>query len=92
MAQPASDTLSLTGTQRKTAWRDLRSEAAKQSQPAGFSASVGQAVPTTFKIEPVPTKVGNSIPVLRPYDFAMMKGKLLIVNPSDKKIVEVITG
>jgi hypothetical protein len=31
-------------------------------------------------------------PALKPFDFAMVNGKLLIVNPSDKKIVEVISG
>ena len=32
------------------------------------------------------------MPVLKPFDFAMVNGKLLIVNPSDKKIVDVISG
>jgi hypothetical protein len=31
------------------------------------------------------------VPSLKPYDFAMTPRKLLIVNPSDKKIAEVIT-
>jgi hypothetical protein len=30
--------------------------------------------------------------MLKSFDFAMVNGKLLIVNPSDKKIVEVISG
>ena len=30
------------------------------------------------------------MPALKPFDFAMVNGKLLIVKPSDKKIVEVI--
>ncbi len=40
----------------------------------------------------VPSKAARDVPALRPYDFAMVQGKLLIVNPSDKKIAEVITG
>ena len=30
-------------------------------------------------------------PPLKTYDFAMLQHKLLIVNPDDKKIAEVIT-
>ena len=92
MASPASDTLTLTSAQRKTAWNDLHSQAAKQKAPSAFNATVGSVVPSTLKIEPVPSKVASAVPTLRPYDFAMVQGKLLIVNPSDKKMAEVITG
>lgn len=92
MARVASDTLSLTSTDRKTAWSDLRKEAATQNEPRSFDATVGAVVPTALNIEPVPTNVADAIPALRPYDFAIVPGKLLIVNPADKKIVDVITG
>lgn len=92
MSRPASDTLSLTATQRKTAWNDLSRAAAKQNSPSSFNARVGSVLPSTLKIEPVPSKAAKAIPSLRPYDFAMVRGKLLIVNPSDKKIADVITG
>jgi Protein of unknown function (DUF1236) len=92
MARAASDTLSLTSTERKTAWNDLRGQTATQNEPRSFNVTVGAVVPTTLKIEPVPSKVADAIPALRPYDFAMVRGKLVIVNPADKKIVEVITG
>ena len=91
MARPASDTLSLTSTQRKTVWNDLNRQASEQTLPHGFSATVGAAVPSAFKLEPVPSKTARDIPSLKSYDFAMTQGKLLIVNPSDKKIAEVIT-
>ena len=45
----------------------------------------------SVKLEPVTAKAVGDIPALRPYDFAMMEGQLLIVNPSDRKIVAVIT-
>jgi hypothetical protein len=92
MAQSsASDSLTLTNTQQKTAWRDLHTMNA-QSAPASFMAASGTAVPTTLKIKPVPGKTASAVPKLRSYDFAMVKGKLLIVNPSDRTIADVITG
>ena len=63
-----------------------------QNAPSGFNATVGAIVPSTLKIEPVSNKLASAVPAVKAYDFAMVKGKLLIVNPSDKKIVEVITG
>jgi hypothetical protein len=92
MAKPASDTFSLNRTQQKTAWSDLSTAASKQDLPSGFNASIGSVVPTTFKIEPVSSRAAKDVPSLRPYDFAVVQGKLLIVNPSDKKIADVITG
>jgi hypothetical protein len=92
IARAASDTLSLTGTERKTAWSDLRKESATQNEPRSFNVTVGAVVPTTLNIEPVPTNVADVIPALRPSDFAIVRGKLLIVNPAEKKIVDVITG
>ena len=93
MAKPgASDTLSLPSAQQKMAWNDLKARASSQTAPAGFQPTVGAAVPASVKIEPIPSKTATDVPALKPYDFALVSGKLLIVNKSDKKIVEVITG
>jgi hypothetical protein len=91
MGRAASDTLNLTSAQRKMAWKDLSTEDS-QNLPSGFDTTTGSVVPNAFKIEPVPSKAARDVPALTPYDFAMVQGKLLIVNPSDKKIADVITG
>jgi hypothetical protein len=92
MSRPASNTLSLTTTEQKAAWNALHGQAIEQKAPFGFNAIVGAVVPSTVKIEPVPSKAASDVPMLKPFDFAMVSGKLLIVNPSDKKIVEVVSG
>src|SRR5262249_52125257 len=92
MSRPAGDTLNLSSTQRTTASNDLHSHATKQSDPVGFSATKGTVVPSTMKLQPIPEKTAKDVPSLKPYDFAVMEGKVLIVNPSDKKVVEVISG
>lgn len=88
----ASDTLSLSSTQQKTAWRDLYMPSLNQNAPSGFNAIVGAVVSNSVTTAPVPSKTASAIPTLRPYDFAILQKKLVIVNPSDKKITEVITG
>src|SRR6516162_4273564 len=87
MSQPASDTLTLTSAQQKTVWNDLHGQATEQKAPSGFNATVGAIIPSTVKNEPVPSKAATSVPALKSFNFAMVNGKLLIVNPSDKKIV-----
>ena len=67
-------------------------QATEQKAPSGFNATVGAIVPSTLKTEPVPSKAATSVPALKSFNFAMVDGKLLIVNPSDKKIVDVISG
>ena len=88
----SQDTLRLTSAQQKTVWNDLHGQATEQKAPSGFNATIGAIVPSTVKTEPVPSKAATSVPALKSFNFAMVNGKLLIVNPSDKKIVDVISG
>jgi len=91
MSPPAKDTLMLSNAQQKTAWRDLYTKALSQSAPSGFDATVGAVVPNGVTTAPVPAKAASDVPALKPYNFAMLQKKLVIVNPSDHKIAEVIT-
>lgn len=63
-----------------------------QTAPSGFNAIVGAVVPNSVTTAPVPSKAAGAVPSLKPYDFAILQKKLVIVNPSDNKIAEVITG
>lgn len=38
----------------------------------------------------LPAEAPAHAPSLKPYDYALLWNKLLIVNPEDKKIVQVI--
>jgi hypothetical protein len=95
-AKPVSmtpkDKLSLTKEQEKTAWQDISKQARKESVPAHFVAKVGVAVPGGLMTYPVPMTTSSNMPVLRRYQYALLEnGSLLIVNPDDKKIADVIT-
>ncbi len=86
----AKDSISLTRAQERIAWRDIGREATSQKAPQNFSASVGTTVPADISLQSVPVKVATHVSALRPYDYALLHGKLLIVNPTDKKVVDVI--
>ncbi len=88
----AKDNLTLTTQQEKTALNDIGKSAIRQNAPSDFKASVRTVVPTTISLRQIPTAAVKKVPALKPYDYAMLKNRLLIVNPSDKKIVDVISS
>lgn len=85
------DTLSPSSTQQQTAWKDLYVGLLNQATPSGFHAVVGTVVPNGVATAPMTGKAASDVPALKPYKFAMLQKKLLIINPTDKKIAEVIT-
>jgi hypothetical protein len=84
-----SDTVILSAGQRSAVWSSL-SKAPNQNA-TGFDATVGTFVPNTVKIKPMPRKVTDDNPSLKPYDFAMVDHKLVVVDPSNKVIADVLT-
>lgn len=90
MSTMAKDNLTLTRSQQRTAWKDISQQASNQTAPSNFTASVGATVPSDLSIQAVPTKVASRVSSLKPYDYALLRHELLIVNPNDKKIVDVI--
>jgi len=87
----ANDSLDLTVAQRHELWQGLSKQAAKESAPAGFTAKVGEAVPSSIKLQSVPTSLSSQAPAVKSYDYAMLQDELLIVDPSSKKVVGIIT-
>lgn len=86
------DKLSLTNSQEKTAWQDIAKHARKEKAPAKFSAKIGAVLPETLMTYPVPITTSSKVPALRRYQYALLENnKLLIVNPHDKKIADVLT-
>jgi hypothetical protein len=89
-AMHGTDTVILSAAQRKAVWNDLSKQATNQNA-SGFDATTGTFVPNSVKIEPIPSKVTANNPSLRPYDYAMVGHKLVIVDPSNKVIADVLT-
>lgn len=88
-ASMAKDNLSLTSAQEKLAWRDL-SRGESQREPSNFTASAGTTVPNDVRLRPIPRKVASQIPTLKPYRYARLRNEILIVNPTDKRVADVI--
>ena len=82
--------LSLTTAQQRLALKDIGRTGTTENQPANFTPTVGTTVPNDVAIKPVPANLARQVSTLKPYDYALLKHELLIVNPTDKKIVDVI--
>jgi hypothetical protein len=93
-ASPASsehgtDRVILSAAQRRALWNDLSKQATNQSA-SGFEAQTGTFVPGSVKIEPIPGNAAANNPQLQPYDYAMVDHYLVIVDPSNKVIADVV--
>jgi hypothetical protein len=87
----ASDTLKLSDTQTRSIWKDVSRHAAAQSAPSDFNAAAGTAIPSTISTYPLPRQAARDVPAVKPYRYAMLQDKILIVNPTDHKIADVVT-
>jgi hypothetical protein len=87
-----TDTVILSAAQRRAVWNDLSKQATNQNV-AGFDATTGTFVPNAvkMKIQPIPSKATADNPSLRPYDFAIVDHKLVIVDPTNSVIADVLT-
>jgi hypothetical protein len=87
----ASDKLDLSSAQQKSIWKDISRHATNQTGPSDFNPAVGTAIPDGVTTYPLPRRAARDVPAAKPYQYAMLQDKLLIVNPSDKMIADVVT-
>jgi hypothetical protein len=92
MAPAAHDTLNLTSAQQKIARKDLHMKSLNQPAPSGYQVAVGAVVPKNIATGRMTAKAAGDVPALKPYRFAELGNKLVIVNPTDRKIADVISG
>jgi hypothetical protein len=90
MHSMARSSLSLTPAQRLTVWKDIKRHGIIQNAPSNFTAAVGATLPASIIPHMLPAEAPAHVPSLKPYDYALLRNKLLIVNPENRKIVQVI--
>lgn len=48
-------------------------------------------MPSSIKLQSLPANLSSQIPAVKSYNYAMLQSDLLIVDPTSKKIVDIIT-
>jgi hypothetical protein len=82
-----------TATRLATALTHLargQQQAAKENLPSGFKAAIGETVPNSIMLQPPPASVSSQVPALNSYEYTILQSEVLIVDPSSKKIVDII--
>ena len=82
--------LTLSNAQKKQLWSAIDTSATPQTAPSGFSAKVGQTVPSGVQTQPLPEQATNDVPVVKNYNYAMLQNRIVLVNPRTNKVAGVI--
>jgi hypothetical protein len=83
-------TLNLSVAQRAAIWKRLGREATK-ADTASDTLKVGEAVLDTMRLQSLPSNLSHRVPAVKSYRYGMLHGQVLIVDPTTKKIVAIIT-
>jgi uncharacterized protein DUF1236 len=82
-------TVNLTLEQRHVI-REIVKDLKVPEAPAEAEMSIGATVPNNVSLQAVPPEIGSKVPQIRSHAFILKDGRVAIVDPKDKKIVDVI--
>lgn len=85
---PTTRTVNLTVEQRhviKELVKDLKVQDAGEAPIA-----VGEVVPSTVKLYPISDDIARKVPQVKSHVFFVKEDRIVLVNPSDNKIADVI--
>jgi hypothetical protein len=80
--------LTLSSEQRERIFDNIA--ASPQPAPDGFMPSVGAQVPAELQLQPMPEQIASEAPQLQQYEVAKLEDQVLIVDPDNRQVVEVI--
>jgi Protein of unknown function (DUF1236) len=89
----ATDDFVLTGAQEDLIWQRMGRTIPNDdgTAPCGCKPWMFSVVPSSVTLRALPATVTAQIPMLRPYRYTTLGKRLLIVNPDDRKIVDIIS-
>jgi hypothetical protein len=82
--------LKLTAAQKQTIYASISSQKQKETAPPTFNAAVGAVVPASVQLQQLPKTIVDLIPELKNYEYAMVANQVLLVDPNNKQVVEII--
>jgi hypothetical protein len=81
--------VNLTQEQRYTI-KEIIKDAKVDPAPASTPMSVGATVPGNIQLNPMPTAVAEKVPQIKSHLFFVKDGKVVLVDPKDRAVVEAI--
>jgi len=89
-----SDDLALTGAQETMIWQATAAADAASAPdaiaPPGFTVALDATVPASLPLHAIPASITDRFPSLTKYEYAVLGRMVILVNPPDRKIVDII--
>ena len=82
--------LKLSPAQKQTIYTSISNQKQKETAPPTFLATIGAVVPTSIELQPLPKTIVELIPDLRDMEYAMVANQVLLVDPKNKQVIEII--
>jgi hypothetical protein len=70
--------------------KELMKDIKVEKAPADTQVTVGAEVPTKVSLQPMPQEIGQKVPQVKTHMFFVTPDKVVIVDPKDNKIAEVL--
>jgi hypothetical protein len=86
-----SPDLKLTPEQKQTIYTSVSNKPKNQTVPSTFRVAVGEAVPASIELEPMPPTIVQLMPQTKGFQFAMVTNQVLLIDGENRRIVEIIT-
>lgn len=85
----ASSKLNLTMEQRHIIKEIIKGRKV-ESEPSTVRIAVGQVIPKTVQLQAMPMDVAQKVSQVRNYSFFLKNDHVVVVDPKDNKVVDVI--
>lgn len=82
--------LRLTAAQKHTIYASISNQRQKETAPPAFRAALGAVVPPSIELQALPKTIVELIPELQDYEYAMVANQVLLVDPKNKRVIEII--
>ena len=82
--------LKLSPEQKQTIYTSISNQKQKETAPPTFRAAIGVVVPSSIELQPLPKTIVELIPDLRDFEYAMVANQVLLVDPKNKQVIEII--
>lgn len=82
--------IQLTNAQKTAIYEAVQNEGVRSASGEDLRLSVGAPVPPSVQLYKLPDEALASIPLMRAYQYAVFAEDVLIVDPGNRRVVDVI--
>ena len=85
-----SGALQLSAQQKSSIFKIVTMEKVKSPPPANLQLSVGAQVPASIELYPLPANIVSEVPAAKPYKYTVAQNQVVLVDPTNMRVVEII--